>query len=161
VAPIVHQLTQGITPEKIALTLAVGSACALFPILGTTTVLCLIVGIFLRLNQPAIQIVNCLCTPIHLPVILVLFHFGNWIFGVHRVPGGMRFFSNIFWDFWDHPDFFFHRFGTLALHLISAWAMIAPFWIVATYTCALPVLREVERLRRERCAKMSEVHPVS
>ena len=67
--PIAAQLTQGITPEKIALTLAVGSALALFPILGTTTLLCLLAGILLRLNQPIIQMVNALCTPLHLPVI--------------------------------------------------------------------------------------------
>jgi len=36
--PIAVQLTQGITPEKIALTLAVGSAFALFPILGLSLI---------------------------------------------------------------------------------------------------------------------------
>ncbi|MGC4071325.1 MAG: DUF2062 domain-containing protein [Nibricoccus sp.] len=48
--PLVAQLTQGITPEKIALTLAVGTACALFPIIGMTTLLCALAAIALRLN---------------------------------------------------------------------------------------------------------------
>jgi len=41
--PVLHQLTQGITPEKIALTFAVGSSIAMLPLLGTTTLICLIV----------------------------------------------------------------------------------------------------------------------
>jgi hypothetical protein len=40
VAPIVALLTQGITPEKIALSLAFGIVLGIFPVLGSTTVLC-------------------------------------------------------------------------------------------------------------------------
>ncbi len=152
ISPIVHQLTQGITPEKIALTLAIGSACALFPIVGTTTVLCLIVGVILRLNQPAVQIVNGVCAPVHLPVILGLYHLGNVVFGVHpQRQGGMRFFSDMFWSLWDHPQAFLHRFGGVVLHLIVAWALVAPLWAALVYAVALPVLREVKVLRQVAC----------
>jgi uncharacterized protein (DUF2062 family) len=40
VAPILALLTQGITPEKIALSLALGIVLGVFPVLGSTTVLC-------------------------------------------------------------------------------------------------------------------------
>lgn len=149
-SPIAHQLTQGITPEKIALTLAVGSACALFPIVGTTTLLCLVAGVALRLNQPAIQIVNGICTPVHLPVIFGLYHLGNVLFGEHpiRHPGGMRyFFTEMFGLLWDHPTEFFQHFGHLVVHLMVAWAVVAPFWIALVYALALPVMREVAVLR--------------
>ena len=62
VDPVTRQLTQGVTPEKVSLTIAVGSALALFPILGTTTWLCVLAGIALGLNQAIIQGVNALCT---------------------------------------------------------------------------------------------------
>src|SRR5262245_45120940 len=55
---IVAQLTQGVSPEKIALTIALGSTIAIFPIMGSTTLLCLIVGVWCKLNQPIIQLVN-------------------------------------------------------------------------------------------------------
>ncbi|HEY1765451.1 MAG TPA: DUF2062 domain-containing protein [Opitutaceae bacterium] len=138
--PIAVQLTQGITPEKIALTLAVGSAFALFPILGTTTLLCLMVGILLRLNQPIIQIVNALCTPLHLPVIYGMVRLGNAIFKVPYSHVGIRMMNHMLWD---DPKEFFEHFGMTAVHSIAAWAMIAPFWIVLIYVLALPVLREV------------------
>lgn len=142
--PIAVQLTQGITPEKIALTLAVGSGLALFPILGTTTLLCLIAGILLRLNQPIIQIVNALCTPIHLPVIFFMVRLGSWMFNVQSAHVGIRMMNHMLWD---DPRDFFERFGVTALHAIAAWALLAPFWMVIIYVFALPVLREA--LRRQ------------
>ena len=142
--PIAVQLTQGITPEKIALTLAVGSALALFPILGTTTILCLIAGIMLRLNQPIIQMVNALCTPIHLPVIFFMVRLGSWMFNVQSAHVGIRMMNHMLWD---DPRDFFERFGITALHAIAAWALLAPFWMIIVYILALPVLREA--LRRQ------------
>jgi uncharacterized protein (DUF2062 family) len=159
--PVAVQLTQGITPEKIALTLAVGSAFALFPILGTTTLLCLIVGISLRLNQPIIQIVNALCTPLHLPVIYGMVRLGNILFKVPHSHMGIRMMNQLLWD---DPKEFFEHFGMTAVHAIVAWIIVAPFWMVVVYLLALPVLREVH-VRRALAASQpvqgkSPEHPV-
>lgn len=140
--PIAVQLTQGITPEKIALTLSVGSALALFPILGTTTILCLIAGIALRLNQPIIQMVNALCTPLHLPVIFLTWRLGGWMFGEHAEHIGIRMMNHMLWE---DPKDFIERFGVHAVHAIVAWVAMAPLWSVLVYVIALPVLREVLR----------------
>ena len=153
--PIAAQLTQGITPEKIALTLSVGSAFALFPILGTTTILCLIVGVLLRLNQPIIQMVNALCTPLHLPVIYGLVRLGSFIFKIPYSHMRIPMMNHLLWA---DPVDFFERFGMTALHAIVAWAIIAPIWIVAVYLVALPVLREVLR-RRTVVPQTTEVPP--
>ncbi len=159
--PIVAQLTQGITPEKIALTVAVGSALALFPVLGTTTLLCLLVGVILRLNQPIIQVVNVLCAPIHFPLIYFTVRWGQWLFGVPRVPFNMRYFLNLLWD---DPVFFMHRFGSTVFHAIVVWGIAAPFWTAAVYYLMLPMLREIARLKAESAAKaLAEkppTHPV-
>ena len=37
---IVAQFTQGVTPQKISLTIALGLTLGIFPILGATTALC-------------------------------------------------------------------------------------------------------------------------
>jgi uncharacterized protein (DUF2062 family) len=142
--PIAAQLTQGITPEKIALTLSVGSALALFPILGTTTLLCLLAGILLRLNQPIIQIVNALCTPLHLPVIYFMVRLGSWMFDVPSAHMGIRMMNHMLWD---DPKEFLERFGQTAIHAIAAWSIIFPFWVTIVYLLALPVLREALRRR--------------
>ena len=81
VDPIMRQLTQGVSPKKISLTIAVGSALALFPILGTTTWLCVLAGITLGLNQAIIQGVNALCTFAYFPLIVVFVRFGDTLAG--------------------------------------------------------------------------------
>ena len=64
VDPIARQLTQGTTPARLALALAVGGAIAVNPFLGTTTAGCLAAGALLRLNQPVLQIANLLAAPL-------------------------------------------------------------------------------------------------
>ena len=56
--PILELLRQGVTPEKIALSVALGAALGVFPAIGLSTTLCAIAALVLRLNLPAIQIVN-------------------------------------------------------------------------------------------------------
>lgn len=157
--PIVNQLTQGITPEKMALTLSVGSALALFPILGTTTLLCLVVGIILRLNQPIIQMVNYLCFPIHLPLIFVLFRLGESLFDVPHVKFSKTYLQEMFDLFSDDRNLFFARFGGTVLHAVVAWALLAPAWILAVYFISRPVLRGIVRVKAENAAKALAAKP--
>lgn len=157
--PIVNQLTQGVTPEKMALTLSVGSALALFPILGTTTVLCLVVGIVLRLNQPIIQVVNLLCYPIHLPLIIVMFRFGESLFDVPHVKFSLKYLQEMYGLFADDRNLFFARFGGTVLHGIVAWALLAPAWILLVYFTTRPVLRGIVRVKAENAAKALAAKP--
>ena len=55
VRPVLQQLTQGVTPAKLAAAIAWGVTLGLFPILGSNTLLTLIVGVPLGLNQPVLQ----------------------------------------------------------------------------------------------------------
>src|SRR5579862_8497564 len=79
VALVVGQLTQGVTPDKIALSVALGLTLGIIPILGVTTVLCAAAAIWLRLNQPVIQLVNWLVYPLQLALVLVFIRIGEWI----------------------------------------------------------------------------------
>src|SRR5271170_5226225 len=79
IALIVAQFTQGFTPQKIALTVALGFNLGIFPILGATTALCAIAGIWFKLNQPVIQLVNWLASPLQLAMILVFVRIGEWL----------------------------------------------------------------------------------
>jgi uncharacterized protein (DUF2062 family) len=148
--PVVAQLTQGLTPHKIALTIAVGSAIAMFPILGTTTLICLGVGVVLKLNQPILQVVNYTCTPIHLPFIYYAFKWGEELFGVKHPPVPFAAMRDLLVH---HPIRFFHDYAPSALHAIALWAMLMPCWIAMLYYASLPVLRGIERARREAAAK--------
>jgi uncharacterized protein (DUF2062 family) len=142
VDPIRRQLTQGVSPGKIALTLAAGSAVALFPILGTTTVLCLVLGIALKLNQPIVQGINVLCTFIYLPVVVGCIRLGDVITGASPSRPDL---AAMWAMFRQHPAEFFDRFGATAAHAIFGWAAVAPLWIAAVYCLSLPNLRAMAR----------------
>jgi uncharacterized protein (DUF2062 family) len=154
--PIVAQLTQGLTPEKIALTIAIGGSIAMFPILGTTTILCLIVGVFMKLNQPIIQAVNYACTPIHLTFIYYSFRWGERLFGVEHTRLELRVMRRLLVD---HPLQFVHDYWTTAFHAIVVWAILVPFWAVGVYHLVLPALRKLARVKAGVAARAKGVLP--
>jgi uncharacterized protein (DUF2062 family) len=167
VDPVVAQLTQGITPEKIALTFAVGSALALYPMLGVTTLFCFIAGVVLRLNQPIIQVINYLCFPIHLTTIYYCWHWGDRLFGTPHPRLRVRETAELMWHLlWNDPALLVQRFGMTLYHATVVWALIAPLWVVAIYFSSRTTLREIARIRAEAAkAAASKVadptnHPV-
>jgi uncharacterized protein (DUF2062 family) len=84
--PILALLTQGITPEKIALSIAVGAIVGIFPVLGTTTVLCTVVGAALRLNLVAVHTVHYVMTPVQILLIIPFVRVGEHLLGAAPQP---------------------------------------------------------------------------
>ncbi len=145
VDPITAQLTQGLTPERLALTVALGAAIGLFPVLGTTTLLCIGFGLALRLNQPALQAVNYACTPLQLPFIIFALHAGHRLFGSGEISLNP---ATMMTEFWADPLQFVRTYGRLALQGIAVWALLAAPIAWVTYQLSLPLLhRAAHRLR--------------
>jgi uncharacterized protein (DUF2062 family) len=122
------QLRQGITPHKIALSVALGTIIAIFPIMGTTTALCLLVGVALRLNQPILQLVNWIAWPLQIPGIYLFVRAGEW---VTRSPPVSFSISAL------------QQYGMTGLRGVLAWALIAPCIAVLLYGLTLPLLRRM------------------
>ena len=78
--PLTAQLTQGVSPGRLALALSLGGVVGVFPVLGTTTLLCAALAAALRLNQPAIQVANYLAYPLQLALFIPFFQAGAWLF---------------------------------------------------------------------------------
>jgi uncharacterized protein (DUF2062 family) len=140
--PVVAQLTQGITPQKISLTFAVGSAFALFPILGTTTALCTAAAILLKLNQPLIHVINQLLWIAYFPVMYVCIRFGETLLGAPPVVFDIARMNDLFWN---SPRAFLEQFGSTALHAVVAWCVLAPLFGTALYFITLPLTRRLAR----------------
>jgi uncharacterized protein (DUF2062 family) len=66
----------GHSPATIALILAVGLVLGVFPVYGLPTVLCVAAALVLRLNFPAVQIINQLASPLQLALLIPLNRFG-------------------------------------------------------------------------------------
>ena len=142
VAPLRAQLTQGVTPDQLALTLAIGTTCSLFPFLGTTTLLNLAVGLALRLNQPILQTVNYLLTAAQLALILVYVRAGEFIWRAAPVPLSI---AQLFTEFRTDPWRFLQSCGWTGVHAFTAWALTAPLLVAAIYFVTRPALRRLAR----------------
>lgn len=72
-------LRQGISPRRLALTLALGFSIGCIPVVGVTTTLCFAVALALRLNMPAIQAANWAAWPMQLALIVPFVRLGGWL----------------------------------------------------------------------------------
>lgn len=145
VAPLVAQLRQGITPEKIALTVALGAVLGLFPILGATTLLCGLAAAWLRLNQPIIQLVNYGLSPLQLLCLLPFYRAGETLFGQPPVP--IFSVSELLARFEAGPLRFLADYGMVGLYGIVVWALLAPALVAALYFGLRGPLRRLARHR--------------
>lgn len=143
--PIGRQLTQGVTPREISFTLAAASVCGLFPFLGFTWLLNLVVGIVFRLNQPILQTLNQLMTPLHLPMILVYVRIGEWMWQAEAEPFSV---IELVKDFADLPfSAFINKFGWAGVHAATAWLASAPLLFAVTFLVVRPIIDRLARLR--------------
>ena len=73
-------LCQGITPRRLAITLALGFAVGCIPVIGLPTALCAVIALAFRLNQPAIQAANYVAMPFQVGLIVPLVRLGAKLF---------------------------------------------------------------------------------
>jgi uncharacterized protein (DUF2062 family) len=135
--PIVQLLRQGVTPDKLALSLAFGLGVGIFPVLGVSTILCTVLAIVLRLNLPAIQLVNYLASPAQLLLIIPFVRLGETVAGSPPQPltiaAGLELIASgairavvTLWD--------------AIVHAAVGWLIVGPLVIVLLYIACRPVL---------------------
>jgi uncharacterized protein (DUF2062 family) len=141
VDPIVALLRQGITPEKISLGLACGVAIGIFPVIGSTTILCALAAILLRLNLPAVQLVNYLVYPLQIALLIPFFHFGDWLFGVEPLPLNAGELVALF-----KADFLgaIRQLWDTTLHAMVAWLLVGPPAATAMYAVFTPLVKKLK-----------------
>lgn len=137
--PVVAQLTQGVTPDRIAFTLALGTGLSMFPFLGFTALLNLGVGIWLRLNQPILQTLNQLLGPLHLVMIFIYVRLGERLWGAEPLPFSVGSMLAAFRD--DSLLGFLQRFGWAGVHAFSAWLITLPLLVLGLQAVLRPIIR--------------------
>src|SRR5260370_2702720 len=129
--PILDLLRQGVTPEKIALSVALGAALGVFPAIGWTTALCAIAALVLRLNLPAIQILNYFVYPAQIALLIPFFRLGEKLFRAQHLPiSVLQMHAMIRADRWAAIRLLW----TTTWHAISACCFIAPIIVACTHT---------------------------
>jgi uncharacterized protein (DUF2062 family) len=150
VRPILDLLRQGVTPEKIALSIALGVALGVFPVLGSTTALCALAALVLRLNLPAIQVVNYFVYPLQIALLIPFFRMGEWLFRSPHLPLSVsQIYAMIHANMWDA----IRSLWTTAWHAMIVWCLLAPVFVAIVYAVLAPVLRRVLRRQTSRAAE--------
>jgi uncharacterized protein (DUF2062 family) len=137
-------MRQGISPRRLALTLALGFAVGCIPVVGVPTLLCAGLALALRLNLPAIQAANYAAMPLQVALIWPLVRLGEWMFasGKQQAPApGTLLHGPALQLLWTS--------GSMAGHALAAWLLLAvPAVTVMTLGFTL-VLRRVPALAAE------------
>jgi len=142
VDPLMALLRQGISPDQLALCVAIGVVVGNIPILGTSTVLCAVIALAFRLNLPAMQLVQAVMAPTQLLLIIPFVRLGETILGAPRQPlsaqvglglmaGGAGNAASVLRD--------------AVIHAGVAWLLVAPFAIGLIQKSLEPLLRRATR----------------
>lgn len=139
---VAELLREGVTPERLALSIALGVALGVFPVLGTTTALCALAAFLLRLNLPAIQLVNYVVYPAQIGLLIPFCRLGEWVFRAPRLPLSVgqvvAMFRASYW----------HAIRVLwasMWHAAVAWSVIAPFAVAVMYGIIVLFLKKTIR----------------
>ncbi|MDU0372779.1 DUF2062 domain-containing protein [Hymenobacter endophyticus] len=79
--PLLNLLKQGLTPQQLALTIVLGTATGLVPVLGITTLTATALAVRLRLNVAATLLIAHLWSPVQLLLLIPLMSQGARLWG--------------------------------------------------------------------------------
>lgn len=144
--PFIQLLRQGVSPEKIALTIALGIILGVTPVLGSTMLLCTLAAIVLRLNLPAIQLVNGVVYPLQLILLIPFYRLGAWMFGADAstislhgvaalIQAGVGQAVRTLW--------------VVTMHALLAWLALGAVASAILYAVLVPLVRQLWRSVRQ------------
>jgi uncharacterized protein (DUF2062 family) len=145
--PILELLRQGVTPEKIALSVVLGVALGVFPMVGATTTLCALAALILRLNLPAIQIVNYFVYPLQIALLIPFFKAGEKLFRApHLSLSVAQIYAMAHASLWGAA----RSLWTTTWHAVVVWSLLAPVFVGVAYLILAAALRRVLRKQAEQ-----------
>jgi uncharacterized protein (DUF2062 family) len=141
VSTIVQLLRQGVTPEKIALAIALSAAIGVFPVLGTTMLLTAGAAAALELNIVAMQLVGWLVYPVQLALLVPFMRLGSRLFGLVAVPPLPQLVKLMAHDLFGTIRLFWPA----TLTAVVVWVILCPIVVAAIYGILIYPLRRLDR----------------
>jgi uncharacterized protein (DUF2062 family) len=147
-------LREGISPRRLALTLALGFVLGCIPLVGVPTGLCIVLALVFRLNVPAIQAANYVAMPFQLALAVPLMRLGARLTpgtsATLDVPAMMQ----SPWEMLQHSSGpVAAQLGVMAGQALLGWLLLAlPVLVLMTLTLT-GVLRRVPALAESRARR--------
>ncbi len=128
VDPMVGQVRQGLGPRRLAWGLALGVGLGTFPVLGTTTLLCVGMGLAFRLNHPVLQVGNYLAYPLQLALLIPEVRLGERLLGAPSLPLDL---GSLAASVRSGPIQALAAFGVSLGHACLGWLLVVPPVVLA------------------------------
>ncbi|KAJ4757516.1 E3 ubiquitin-protein ligase [Rhynchospora pubera] len=137
VDPLMQIVRRGAEPKQLALSTAVGLTLGVFPICGTTVVLCGVAIAILgdRCNAPTTMLFNFVATPIELSLIVPFLRLGELVCGGPHFALTPDAFKKVITGHASKEVLF------SILHAILGWLIATPFMLVLLYMIFLPCFK--------------------
>ena len=138
--PLLSLLRQGISPDRLALCVAIGVVVGNIPILGVSTILCVGIALVFRLNLAAMQIVQAAMAPTQLLLIIPFVRLGEWILRIPPEPVSIRQAMALLAQGAGHAIAVLRD---AILHAGLAWIFVAPLAVYSIHKLLTPVFVRV------------------
>jgi uncharacterized protein (DUF2062 family) len=146
ITPLLDLLRVGCSPRKLAWSLAAGLVIGINPLLGSTTLVCLLLAFVLRLNLVASQIANHVVYPLQLALFLIFIRIGDKFFHTGRMPLSGH---ALFYGARHHPLATTRLLWTWEWHALIVWAIFSAIAAPAIALILTPMLhRLLHRLHK-------------
>ena len=134
--PLLALLKQGMSPNRLALCVALGIVIGNIPILGVSTLICAAIALVFRLNLPAIQIVQAAMAPTQILLIIPFVRLGEWILRPPPQPVSVQEGLALMAQGVGHAVV---TLWNAIVHAGLAWALVAPLAVLFFYKILTPV----------------------
>ena len=147
--PLVAQLRQGLSPERLAWSLALGLGAGVSPLVGSSTGLCILLALVFKLNQVVMQVANYLAYPLQLLLLIPFIRLGEKLFGAPSLPLNIDVIAKaIRADAWGALPVFW----TSLWHGTVAWLLVTPLASALLALLLTPLFRAAARRFRPGAA---------
>lgn len=119
--PLLRLLRGGVTPRRLAWSLALGMVVGINPSVGVTTVLVVMLAWAFGLNQVASQLGTHVVAPLHLLLFVPFVQLGVHLFHTHRLPLNRKQIEHLS----HHPWRLFHEIWQWEWHALIVWGVLA------------------------------------
>ena len=140
--PFIQLLRQGVSPEKIALTIALGIILGVTPVLGSTMLLCTLAAIVLRLNLPAVQLVNGVVYPLQFILLVPFYRLGAWLFRADASAISLGGVTALIREGVGHA---IRTLWVVTMHALLAWLVLGMVALAILYAVLVPLVRQLWR----------------
>jgi uncharacterized protein (DUF2062 family) len=138
--PLLNLLRQGVTPEKLALSLALSATFSVIPAFGGGVWLCTLFAVAFGLNLPVMQAVNYLMYPAQIALLLPFFRLGEKLFRAPHLPISVsQIYAMVHLSWWEVTKFLW----STTWHALVVWGMLAPFAVALIYGVLTPIFRRI------------------